>query len=341
MSSDSRSSGESSSSFAEADANANANDFHQNHSSGGGGGVKFEAVAAPKRKRTARSEHDHDECAHLKRKKSQTELQQLLLAKGVSIFRHINPAACSHRTARKPEKGEYNKKAPGWSPDDEMRLAKVLIACSSGGHVQMAPFYERAHRALPDTTNSQLYDKMRRMRNRFWQIKSSMALSNILSEDRFPFRSHHECLLFKLWKHIWGEYPDNHSGMQPEKDNNNEDNKVSVPVQLKKSVEAVMVEGFSRMESILLPQIHPSPAFDLDFAIGSLSAKFKDIIESLGNANGDSLVNCAETKSLRQKWRRLKIDELRLLGSQIELLQDECRMCLKRLDNTGNPQFKY
>eukprot|EP00252_Welwitschia_mirabilis_P020115 TRINITY_DN4854_c0_g1_i1.p1 TRINITY_DN4854_c0_g1~~TRINITY_DN4854_c0_g1_i1.p1 ORF type:complete len:432 (+),score=-3.60 TRINITY_DN4854_c0_g1_i1:452-1747(+) len=328
--------------------------------------------------------------------KSQVNIDELMAAtyaKGFSILNQKHNASAAsgsasglhNKSGKKAEKapGE-SKKPPGWTPHDEMTLAKVLISCSSGGQVQMAPFYERAHEALPETSNSQVYDKMRRMRSRFWQIQTQLR-EGAIPEERFPFRNPHEAKLYVIWKQIWGDDSDRcrngngngHGAPSASANHRAEDDgpvrrapshaekQNIVPdiisdddaehllsnanasssfgrvlaAQVRNCVQSAMEDSLSKVEGFVNNRNGASSSAGLGFGLefGYLSKKMREIADSTKFGNSYAGLDGPDGRSIRQKWRRLQIDELRLFSSRLELLQDEVRFHLKRLEN--NAQF--
>eukprot|EP01018_Ginkgo_biloba_P036867 Gb_09819 [translate_table: standard] len=105
-----------------------------------------------------------------------------------------------------PPVKDYSQKTPHiWSTEDELSCAKTLLASSTGeGHIDMTAFYERVKGILGfHSSNSQLYEKARRMKARYQCIKVKLDEGKINGE-KFRFRSSHEENLFKIWKQVWG-----------------------------------------------------------------------------------------------------------------------------------------
>jgi hypothetical protein len=111
--------------------------------------------------------------------------------------------------------------AKKWSAEVEMNLANALLASSAGGQINMTAFYERAREFFPSDSRSQLYEKMRRMRSRFWTIESQLRDAKV-AEDLFPYRSRHEGDLYKVWKCIWGHHERTEAAQDMEMEQNRE-----------------------------------------------------------------------------------------------------------------------
>ncbi|GLJ13174.1 hypothetical protein SUGI_0206930 [Cryptomeria japonica] len=116
----------------------------------------------------------------------------------------------SNRKQKRPVK-RVSDSAKKWSGDEEISFSMALLECSSpGGEINMAAFYQRAKESLNgEVSNSQLYEKMRSMKKRFLAIQSKLKEQNV-AEDEFPYRTHQEPALFRIWKRIWGNNGDNH-----------------------------------------------------------------------------------------------------------------------------------
>lgn len=138
--------------------------------------------------------------------KSQIDIEELLAQtypKEPSLLSLLGDE--THRSNRLENPGEPAKDtAKKWSVEDEINLANALLASSTGGQVNMATLYERAKETL-QIESRQIYEKMRRMRSRFWTIESQLGDAKI-AEDFFPYRSAHEADLYKVWKRIWGPH---------------------------------------------------------------------------------------------------------------------------------------
>ncbi|GLJ13175.1 hypothetical protein SUGI_0206940 [Cryptomeria japonica] len=154
-----------------------------------------------------------------RQRKSGIDLEELLartypkeIPKPVEYTNQIPAEASSRRSTRKKKKtakevSDYSKK---WTGDEEISIATALLECSlPEGEINIAAFYQRAKQTLPyEVSNSQLYDKMRNMRRRFWAIESKLKEQKV-PEDEFPYRTRQEPALFVIWKQIWGNSVDN------------------------------------------------------------------------------------------------------------------------------------
>lgn len=301
-------------------------------------------------------------------KKSQNNLDELVAqtyAKGISIL-HQNH---SDDTARGSKSRTKKKKAgktsvqmntpQTWKAKDEITFVNLLLACvGEGGQVDMATFYKQVKEALGIniSRNTKLYDKMRSMRSRYWSIHSKINEGDI-PEDKFTFRSQHEAALFKVWKQIWGndvenhhEDEDAHNTGQPLSQNNGnfvreEDHrpeKNTVPV-----VENVMEGVQSKVETLIdslirringATNIQPfSPGFRGEIGTGSclcsnLSGRMKELINAVRSVKEFPGLDEAEARVLQQKWRNHRVEELRIFCRSLELLQEECTLCLQELE---------
>ncbi|GLJ13178.1 hypothetical protein SUGI_0206970 [Cryptomeria japonica] len=155
-----------------------------------------------------------------RQRKSGIDLEELLartypkeIPKPVEHANQIPAEASSRRSTRKKKKTakEVSDYAKKWSGDDEISIATALLeCCSPEGEINIAAFYQRAKESLPgEVSNSQLYDKMRNMRKRFWAIESKLKEQKV-PEDEFAYRTRQEPALFIIWKQIWGNNVNNH-----------------------------------------------------------------------------------------------------------------------------------
>lgn len=100
-----------------------------------------------------------------------------------------------------PAKDSANK----WLAEEEMNLTSAFLASCAEDQINMTAFYERAKETFPSESRSHIYEKMRRMRSRFWTIETQIRDSKT-TEDFYPYRSSHEGDLYKVWKCIWGHH---------------------------------------------------------------------------------------------------------------------------------------
>jgi len=301
-------------------------------------------------------------------KKSQSDLEELVAqtyAKGISILHQKHRDDDTRRSKSKKKKkkkaeksGEQKKFPQTWSAEDETSLANALLVCAGGGgQVNMAAFYEQAKDALGfDISNTQLYDKMRRMRSRFWTIHSKISEGSV-PEDQFAYRSLHEAALFKVWKQIWGndvekrdeeEDGDNKDQLPSQnngnfvRDENHRANESRVPVmenmteEVQSKVETLIDSLIRRISTATnLPPF--SPGFGAEIGTGSclcsnLSRRMKELIEAVRSVKEFPGLGAVEAQVLRQKWRNHRLEELRVFCRSLELLQEECALCLKELE---------
>lgn len=300
-------------------------------------------------------------------KKSQNNVEELVAqtyAKGISILhqKHNDDDARGSKSKKKKKAGKSSvqtKIPQTWSAEDEISFVNTLLACAGeGGQVDTAAFYEQVKEtiALNITRNTQLYDKMRTMRSRFWSIQSKLKEGNI-PEDQFAYRSLHEAALFKVWKQIWGndvekrdeeEDGDNKDQLPSQnngnfvRDENHRANESRVPV-----VENMTEEVQSKVETLIdslirristatnLPPF--SPGFGAEIGTGSclcsnLSRRMKELIEAVRSVKEFPGLGAVEAQALRQKWRNHRLEELRVFCRSLELLQEECALCLQELE---------
>jgi len=329
--------------------------------------------------------------------------------------------------------------AKKWSAEDEISLANAVLASSAGGQVNMTAFYERAKETLQSESHGQIYEKMRRMRSRFWTIESQLRDAKI-AEDFFPYRSMHEADLYKVWKQIWGRHerrneaaqdiemeqnrelrsrsharqvhngdvnedrhesrteaahmngePRSHShAMQrqngevtddpPEEEEEEEehqqaeeeDNVVetagktpsrvacnhdeefnliqteikALVCKVKNNVQTMLDDTEAKMEglidSLFKRAVVAAQVQSLGSEVGigsclcsSLSRRMKEL-ECVRSVREFPGLNEAEAKILQQKWRKHQIEELRTFSGRLELLQEECKLCIKDLETANS-----
>jgi len=298
-------------------------------------------------------------------KKSQSDLEELVAqtyAKGISILHQKHRDDDTRRSKSKKKKkkkaeksGEQKKFPQTWSAEDETSLANALLVCAGGeGQVNMAAFYEQAKDALGfDISNTQLYDKMRRMRSRFWTIHSKISEGSV-PEDQFAYRSPNEAALFKVWKQIWGinvkdhhEEEDLHNTGQNNwdyfiRDEDHRPNESRAPVvenmmeEVQSNIEALINNFFRRISAAA--NLQPfSSGFGAKAGNGSclcsnLSGRMKELIEGVRSVKEFPWLDEAEARALQQKWHNNRVEELRVFRGSLELLQEECKLCLKELE---------
>ena len=198
---------------------------------------------------------------------------------------------------------------------------------------------------------------MRGMRSRFQSIHSKLRDENIL-EGQFHYRSPHEATLFKLWKQIWGynveerhEEQDSH-GIEQLPSQNNGDDFIRVedhkPEENRAPAVKKMMEEFqSKIETLIDSSIRQisvatnlqpfGPGFGVEIGTGSclcsgLSRRVKELIEGVRSVKEFPQMDEAEARVLQQKWRNNWLDELRVFYRSLELLQEECTLCLQELE---------
>lgn len=300
-------------------------------------------------------------------KKSQNNLDELVAqtyAKGISILhqKHNDDSRGSKSGTKKKKAGKtsvQNKTPQTWSAKDEMTFVDTLLACvGEGGELNMVAFYEQVKEALGInlSRNTKLYDKMRSMRSRFWSIHSKINEGNI-PEDQFAYRSQHEAALFKVWKQIWGNDVENHqeeedahiTGQLPSQNNGNfvrdedhrpEENRVPV---VEHGMEGVQSKIETLIDSLIrridaATNLQPfSPGFRAEIGTGSclcsnLSGRMKELIKAVRSVKEFPGLDEAEARALQQKWRNHRVEELRIFCRSLELLQEECTLCLQELE---------
>lgn len=179
----------------------------------------------------------------------------------------------------------------------------------------MTAFYEKAKDTFGqnNTDKVKLYDKMRTMRSRFWKITSKLEEGNI-SENEFVFKSPHEAAMFKIWRQIWGSV---------EKHQNDEN---PLPSQNDGNPLPSQNDG-----NRFINTIHPvNPEIDL------CSRRIKELIEAVRSVKEFPGLGVAEAQLLQQKWRKHRMEELKLFSNSLALLQEECTLSLRELQH-GNP----
>eukprot|EP01018_Ginkgo_biloba_P031042 Gb_09186 [translate_table: standard] len=111
--------------------------------------------------------------------------------------------AVSTPSVKESPQKSAKKPAQLWSAKDEVAFFKGLVAYSKGGKPfpkNMSPVYDHVRHLLDrDYTNSQLYDKMRRMKTKYQNIQDNAK------ENATSFKSPHDATLFKLWQQLWGQ----------------------------------------------------------------------------------------------------------------------------------------
>jgi len=320
-----------------------------------------------------------------------------------------------------------------WSAEDEISLANVILASSAGGQVNMRAFYERAKETLQSESRGQVYEKMKRMRSRFWAIESQLRDSKI-TEELFRYRSPHEAGLYKVWKQIWGrherkkeaaqdiemeqnrelrsrsharqphkgrhesrteaayingelrspshplqrqngevtDYPpeEEEAHQQAEEEDNDGETADKTPSRVacnhdqefnliqtetralvskvKNNVRAMLDDTGAKMEGLIDSLFKRAVVaaqvqfLGSDIGIGSclcsnLSRRMKEL-ETVRSVREFPGLNEAEAKVLQQKWRKHQIEELKTFSGRLELLQEECKLCIKDLE-TANDNY--
>jgi len=323
-----------------------------------------------------------------------------------------------------------------WSAEDEISLANALLVSSPGGQVKMPAFYERAKETLKSESRGQIYEKMKRMRSRFWTIESQLRDAKI-TEELFPYRSPHEADLYKVWKQIWGrherkyeaaqdiemeqnrelrswshagqphnedvnegrhesrteaayingelrspshplqrqngevnDYPpeEEEAHQQAEEEDNDGETADKTPSRVacnhdeefnliqtetralvskvKNNVRAMLDDTGAKMEGLIDNLFKRAVVaaqvqfLGSDIGIGSclcsnLSRRMKEL-ETVRSVREFPGLNEAEAKVLQQKWRKHQIEELKTFSGRLELLQEECKLCIKDLETTNN-----
>lgn len=136
--------------------------------------------------------------------KSQIDIEELLARTYPKDPLVIGDETRRSKGPEKPSEPAMDS-ANKWSAEEDMNLASALLASCAEGQINMTAFYERAKETFPSESHSQLYEKMRRMRSRFWTIETQIRDSKT-TEYLFPYMSRHEGDLYKVWKRIWGPH---------------------------------------------------------------------------------------------------------------------------------------
>ena len=76
-----------------------------------------------------------------------------------------------------------------WSINDNINLANVVLASSTGGQVNMARLYEKSKETVKNECHGEIYENMRHMRSRFWTIESDIKDTEII-EEFLPTKAH-------------------------------------------------------------------------------------------------------------------------------------------------------
>lgn len=370
--------------------------------------------------------------------KSQIDIEELLAQtypKEPSVL-----GDATHRSNGLEMPSEFAKDtAKKWSAEDEMSFANAVLASSAGGQVNMPAFYERAKETLQSESRGQIYERMRRMRSRFWTIESQLRDAKI-TEELFPYRSPHEEDLYKVWKQIWGrherrneadqdidmeqsrelrsrsharqahnedvnegrhesrteaayingerrspshplqrqngevaDYPpeeEEEEHQQAEEEDNDGETANKTPSRVtcnhdeefnliqteiralvskvKNNVQAMLDDTEAKMEGLIDSLFKRAVVaaqvqyLGSDIGIGSclcssLSRRMKEL-ETVRSVREFPGLNEAEANALQQKWRKHHIEELKTFSGRLELLQEECKLCIKDLE-TANVNY--
>ncbi|XP_024963662.1 GLABROUS1 enhancer-binding protein-like [Cynara cardunculus var. scolymus] len=222
-----------------------------------------------------------------------------------------------------------------WSENDEIELIKGMISyVEEKGKDPVADvndFHEFVKKSLDvDVNNRQMTTKVRRLKKKF---ENNVAKVENKGKVR-SFSNPHEKVMYELSKSLWGSDGTNNAVMSsrvkkvnvtPKTNKNRKDSKAVGSGNGNGGIEVIPFEVEPKV-------VHAAPSGNEVDHLGLMGMPVTD--EMIMN-KGLELVSGAKKVELQQKWKNLKVLELKHFVEKVKLLKEQAEVVLDAIEKSG------
>ncbi|KAL7617739.1 hypothetical protein Lser_V15G03080 [Lactuca serriola] len=225
-----------------------------------------------------------------------------------------------------------------WSEDDEIVILKGMIDYKTEKNgenpvADMGAFHEFIKKSLHvDVSRAQLVDKVRRLKKKY--VNNASREKD--GKDR-SFSKSHEQKGYELSKLIWGSSNSPNTGTeskktQPQKNggakgNANANPSTSSVVALEKT------NGVDEKEGLTM---EAEKNMDVSRFVQYGRMSYSPVMEEEIMKAGLELVEGSKKEELKEKWNKLKMQELQLYVQRMDLIKEQAAVVFEAMNSAGN-----
>lgn len=225
-----------------------------------------------------------------------------------------------------------------WSEDDEIVVLKGMIDYKTEKNgenpvADMGAFHEFIKKSLHvDVSRAQLVDKVRRLKKKY--VNNASREKN--GKDR-SFSKSHEQKGYDLSKLIWGSSSSSHnSGTEGNKKNQTQKNGGSKATAASTSTAAVAVVKTNGVDEKKGLTMEVEKNMDVSRFVQYGRMSYSPVMEEEIMKAGLELVEGSKRGELKEKWDKLKMQELQLYVQRMDLIKEQAAIVFEAMNSSGN-----